>query len=72
VGFVASIAVAADAGRLILNRILAMRTRLRVAPLDLLRIAARHFRNFRRNLQCLPIRVCVVSWQASQTVSPIW
>jgi hypothetical protein len=56
VGFVVVVVVvvaaAADAGCLILRRALATRTRLRADPLDLLRIAARHFRNFRRNWQC--------------------
>jgi hypothetical protein len=49
VGFVVTIAAAAS---LILRRALATRTRLRVDPLDLLRIAVRHLRNFRRDLQC--------------------
>jgi hypothetical protein len=39
------------AAALILRRSAVTRTRLRVDLLDVLRIAARHFRNFRRNLQ---------------------
>jgi hypothetical protein len=55
VDFVAANAItaAADAGSFLLSRTSSARPRLRAAPLDLLRIAARHFRNFRRDLQCL-------------------